>query len=91
MAMLVANLFTDDIGINILSCLNHKTEVKYWIKLVEDKWNRSDYHEELAYQLECLYNYLNDPTVWITGDMVDDAYECYYDSDGCYSDYSDYR
>ena len=37
MATLVADLFTDDIGINILSFLDHKTEIKYRIKLVEDK------------------------------------------------------
>ena len=86
MATLVANLFTDDIGINILSFLDHKTEIKYRIKLVEDKLKSSDYDEELCYKLECLYNYLNDPTVWVTGDMVDDAYDYYYDSD--YSDYS---
>ena len=93
MATLVANLFTDDIGINILSFLDHKTEIKYRIKLVEDKLNNSDDGEELIYKLECLYNYLNDPTVWITGDMVD-AYDYYntYHSESDYpdSDYSDY-
>ena len=72
MAMLVADIFTDNIGINILSFLDHKTEMKYKIKLVEDKLNCTGYDEELVYQLECLHSYLNDPTVWITGDMVDD-------------------
>ena len=88
MATLVANLFTDDIGINISSFLDHKTEMKYRIKLVEDELTSSDYDEELCYKLECLYNYLNDPAVWVTGDMVDDACDYYHDSD--YSDYSDY-
>ena len=32
MAMLVADLLTDDIGINILSLLDHKTELKFIIK-----------------------------------------------------------
>ena len=31
MATLVADLFTDDIGINILSFLDHKTEIKLCI------------------------------------------------------------
>ena len=84
MATLVADLFTDDIGINILSFLDHKTEIKYRIQLVEHKLNGSDDDEELVYKLECLLSYLNDPTVWVTGDMVDDAYDYYDDSD--YSD-----
>jgi hypothetical protein len=92
MATLVAGLFTDEIGINILSFLDHKTEIEYKIKLVCDKLNLAeknddcDMVDELVYKLECLYEYLNDPTVWVTGDMVDDANDCYYDSD--YSDYS---
>ena len=90
MAMLVADLFTDNVGLNILSFLDHKTEIEYKIRLVEDKLKNNDYDEELCYKLECLYNYLNDPTVWITGDMVDGE-DCYYDSDCCYSDYSDYN
>ena len=94
MATLVADLFTDDIGINILSFLDHKTEIKYRIKLVEDKLNSSDYDEELCYKLEWLYKYLNDPTAWVTGDMVDDAcdYDNTYPSESDYpdSDYSDY-
>ena len=96
MATLVAGLFTDEIGINILSFLDHKTEIEYKIKLVCDKLNLAkknddcDMVEELIYKLECLYEYLNDPTVWVTGDMVDDANDYYYDSDCCFSDYSDY-
>ena len=97
MATLVAGLFTDEIGINILSFLDHKTEIEYKIKLVCDKLNLAkknddcDMVEELIYKLECLYEYLNDPTVWVTmDDMVDDANDYYYDSDCCYSDYSDY-
>ena len=86
MAMFVADLFTDDIGINILSFLDHKTKIKYRLKWIECKLNGSDDDEELIYKLECLYEYLNDPTVWVTGDMVDDANDYYYDSD--YSDYS---
>ena len=94
MATLVADLFTDDIGINILSFLDHKTEIKYRIQLVEDKLNNSDDGEELIYKLECLYNYLNDPTVWVTGDMVDEGcdYDNTYPSESDYpdSDSSDY-
>ena len=94
MATLVAELFTDDIGINILSFLDHKTEIKYRIQLTEYKLNNSDYDEELCYKLECLYNYLNDPTVWVTGDMVDEGcdYDNTYPSESDYpdSDYSDY-
>ena len=96
MATLVADLFTDDIGINILSFLDHKTEIEYKIKLVVDKLNRAkesgddDEVDKLIYKLECLYEYLNDPTVWVTGDMVDDACDCYYDSDCSGQDYHDY-
>ena len=86
MAMRVADLFTDDPGINILSFLDHKTELKYRNQLIEHKLNGSDKDEELIYKLEHLLSYLNDPTVWITADMLDDANDCYYDSD-----YSDYR
>lgn len=71
MAMLVADLFTDNVGINISSFLDHKTELKYKAKLVGYKLKHGDYDEELWYTLECLHNYLNDPTVWIAGDMVD--------------------
>jgi len=96
MATLVADLFTDDIGINILSFLDHKTEIEYKIKLVVDKLNRAkercddDEVDELIYKLECLYEYLNDPTVWVTGDMVDEASDYYYDSDCSGPDYFDY-
>ena len=90
MALLAANLFTYNIGINVSSLWDHKTKIEYTITTVEDRLNRSDYDEELVYNLDCLYNYLNDPTVWITGDMVDDAYDCYSDSDCCCSDYADY-
>ena len=91
MATLVADLFTDDIGINILSFLDHKTEIEYKIKLVVDKLNRAkesgddDDVDELIYKLECLYEYLNDPTVWVTGDNI------YYGSDdNTYPSESDY-
>ena len=57
MATLVADLVTDDIGINTLSFLSHKTEIKYRIKLVEDKSDCSDYDDELVHQVECLSNY----------------------------------
>ena len=99
MATLVANLFTDDIGINILSFLDHKTEIKYRIILVEDKLQLAKESgngdvDELVDILECLYDYLNDPTAWITGDMVDEAcdYDNTYPSESDYpdSDYSDY-
>ena len=95
MATLVADLFTDDIGINILSFLDHKTEIEYKIKLVCDQLNRAKESgdgdvDELVYKLECLCEYLNDPTVWVTGDMVDDACDYYYDSDCSDYDYSDY-
>ena len=56
--------------------------------MVDDKLNRRDYDDEdLVYQLECLHNYLNDPTVWVTGDMVDDE-GCDYDN--TYPSESDY-
>lgn len=91
MATLVADLFTDDIGINILSFLDHKTEIKYRIQLTVYKLNNSDYDEQLIHKLECLLDYLNDPTVWVTGDMVDD-YDNTYPSESDYpdSDYSDH-
>ena len=86
MATEVANLFTDDIGVNILSFLDHKTEIEYKIKLVVDKLNSGDGDvDELVYKLECLYEYLNDPTVWVTGDNI------YYGSDdNTYPSESDY-
>ena len=98
MATLVAGLFTDEIGINILSFLDHKTEIEYKIKLVCDKLNLAeknddcDMVDELVYKLECLYEYLNDPTVWVTMDDVDDDYDNTYPSQSDYheSDYSDY-
>ena len=94
MATLVADLFTDDIGINILSFLDHKTEIEYKIKLVCDKLNLAkknddfDMVEELIYKLECLYEYLNDPEVWASLFIKEqgeewwyDAHDYYYDSD----------
>ena len=88
-------MFTDDIGINILSFLDHKTGMKYRIQLVEDKLKLAEesgdgdvyslvYKLEWVYKLECLNNYLTDPTVWITGDVED------YDDDNTYPSESDY-
>ena len=99
MATLVADLFTEDIGINILSFLYHKTKIKYRVKLVEDKLKLAEESgdgdvDELVYILECLYNYLNDPFAWITDDMLNDDYDYdnTYPSESDYpdSDYSDY-
>ncbi len=93
MATLVADLFTDDIGINILSFLDHKTEIIYRIKLIEDKLKLAEESgdgdvDELVYKLECLYNYLNDPEVWASLFIKEqgeewwyDAHDYYYDSD----------
>jgi len=94
MATEVANLFTDDIGINILSFLDHKTEIEYKIKLVCDQLNSAEKRgddnavEELVYKLECLCNYLNDPQVWASQFIKEqgeewwyDAHDYYYDSD----------
>ena len=49
MATLVADLFADDIGINILSFLDHKTEIKHRIKLIKYKLKSNDYAEALCY------------------------------------------
>ena len=96
MEALVATLFTDDVGIGILPIVDHKIEIEHEIKSIEDKLEHSDDDEELCYKLDCLYKHLSDPTVWITGDMVDGEDEdnrypsesdsqsdvdCVYDSD----------
>ena len=56
MALLVANLFTEEIGINILSYLDHKTEINYKIKVAIDKLKLAETSgegdiDELCYKL----------------------------------------